>query len=513
MALALPATVAAGFLWGAYEHRNRAIGNQKPVSQLPLGPSFFPIIGNLIAILRTWAASNEAMHDMILEQIKKDPKSVKCVQFSIPFRPLMILTWDPRNVEHILKTNFDNFVKGEEFRHNMGDLLGAGIFVVDGEPWKKQRKMASHIFSVRNFRDFTANVFADESVKLGALLENAAQTGQTIDLQDAFFRFTLDSFVKLAFGINLGSLDSPLPVPFAAAFDRAQTFCDERFRLPGAAMIHALSGRGKQHAKDLDLIHEFARSIISRRRNGGSDSPELSQGNDLLALLLRITREGGDALSDDELADMVLNFIIAGRDTTAQALSWTFLLLTKNKHIEAEAVSEMKKFFGADRLADPNFETTYDEVKDWTYGKALFYETLRFYPSVPKDGKYAVKEDVLPDGTVVPAGALVMFSNWVMGRLEELHGSDAADFKPTRWIDPDTQAFKTPSQFQYPVFFAGPRVCLGQTMATIEGVYVIIQVLRRFSIEVQLPEKVTYTNSLTLPMSGPLRVHVSRRDL
>lgn len=132
----------------------------------------------------------------------------------------------------MLKTNFDGYVKGNHFNERMHDILGPGIFNTDGELWRIQRKTAANIFSVKHFKSFVSEVFTAEMDKLTIQLQNFAQQGNIIDLQELMFKFTLDGFCKIGFHVNLDSISSKEPVPFATAFDSAQQILMYRFLSP-----------------------------------------------------------------------------------------------------------------------------------------------------------------------------------------------------------------------------------------------------------------------------------------
>ncbi|KAF9611062.1 hypothetical protein IFM89_026942 [Coptis chinensis] len=127
--------------------------------------------------------------------------------------------------------------------------------------------------------------------------------------------------------------------------------------------------------------------------------------------------------SDDAFViDMVISFIIAGRDTTSAALTWFFWLISCNFHVEKEILNEI--------MMENLKGSMYDEVKDMVYTHASLCESMRLYPPVPADTKEATGDDVLPDGTVVKKGMRVTYHPYAMGRMENLWGKDWADFKP-----------------------------------------------------------------------------------
>ncbi|KAI8620483.1 cytochrome P450 [Chytriomyces sp. MP71] len=412
----------------------------------------------------------------------------------------IVLFNDPAMVEYFLKTKFSVYDKGPVFRERAQDTLGHGIFNIDGARWKSQRKLAANIFNVKNFKDFVNETFAAEMQVFGEVLAGHAAAGREFDLQELFFRFTFDSFTKVAFGIDMHSMTAKEKVPFMDSFDNAQRVVVNRILTPLWQIVDYLTGTAKTQAKDVATIREFGLKVIKEKRE--LLKVETSDGNDLLSLLMRVTDEDGNPPSDEMLVDYVLNFLIAGRDTTAQALSWTFYMLHKNPKALAALHEEIERVLGG-------VAPTYEQIKnEMPYANAVFHEALRLYPSVPLEMKQANADDTLPDGTFIPKGCLVSWSPYAMGRTEAIWGPDAREFKPERWI----QMTKQPSPFDYPVFNAGPRVCLGKNMAELEGCFVLVQLVRQFNVKVVNEQDVTYSFSLTLPMDKGLKVKVSERS-
>ncbi|KAJ3100155.1 Protein kinase alk2 [Physocladia obscura] len=471
----------------AYIYREDPIFEQVKLKQkLNRAPGVVPFLGDLVFSIM----NRHRIHDRISEMFEITNNEPFVLKFPFFEAPLVFVN-DPKVVEHVLKTKFGVYEKGPFFRNRASDVLGHGIFNSDGQHWKDQRKIAANIFNVKNFKEFVSDVFTNEMKNFSVVLSVYAKSGEIFDLQELFFRFTLDSFTKIGFGIDLNSMTATSRVPFAVAFDSVQTKVFLRFLTPLWQTQEALFG-AKKHTDNIKIIRDFGLDIIKRKRQG-----EVPEGNnDLLSLLLKVPDENGNPPSDELLVDYVMNFLIAGRDTTAQALSWTFYLLHTNPNV----FIELQKEIGA--VLD-GAAPTYDQIKNaMPYANAVFHESLRLYPSVPLEIKQANTDDTLPDGTFIPNGATVSWSPYAMGRTEAIWGPTAKEFKPERWLQMERQ----PSPFDYPVFNAGPRVCLGKNMAELEGVFVMVEVARQFRIEVVNTDQVTYANSLTLPMINGLRV-------
>ncbi|ORZ37545.1 cytochrome P450 [Catenaria anguillulae PL171] len=411
--------------------------------------------------------------------------------------PPILVSNDPRTVEWVLKTNFENYEKGPLFFENQRPLLGHGIFNADGDTWRVQRKTASYLFHVKNFRDFMLKVFAEHTDDLTARIDTAAATGSVIDLYDLLHRFTLDAFMEIGFGTPVHSLRSDEQLPFAVAFDRAQNITSARMTMSPVQRIvtEAITGEARELNACVKVTDEFAKTVIRQRRAqmaaAGSDS-ELPA--DLLSRFLNMKQADGTPYSDADLRDTVMNFVIAGRDTTAQGLSWAFFLLSKHPAVLAKIRAEITQVLGDEFHLGATEQDYAALTRQMPYTKAVFFEALRLYPSVPMEIKAAVHADTLPDGTRVNPGDRIVWAPYAMARLPEVWGPDAEQFKPERFLD-EQGGFVQPNPFKYPVFNAGPRCAWD--MATMEGMACLVTLVHNYDFEVVKPEEVVYKVALT----------------
>ncbi|CAK9872655.1 unnamed protein product, partial [Sphagnum jensenii] len=450
----------------------------------------------------------------------------------------MYMTANPENVEYILKTNFENYQKGFLMTCNLSNLLGDGIFVANGEKWKLQRKVASHEFTSNSLRNFMhGTVQAELNNRLIPLLAKFCSVGASIDLQDLFMRFAFDSICKLGFGVDPACLDFSLPnVKFAQAFDMATAISAARilsfpFILKLKQALNVGSERKLHEA--MCQIDDFAMSVIHTRRkqlvdiaSGRTNSENLEDQNmDLLSRFMGLPVQEKDsstvehedenhkqgAFSDGFLRDIVINFILAGRDTTSAGLSWFFWLLSCNRHVEGTIRAEIAKIVkfrvhvdSKEGRDNPSTSFTYEELKQMHYLHAAVTESLRLYPPVPLDGKMALEDDVLPDGTHIPKWTGVAYHPYAMGRMEKLWGADCLEFKPERWLKDGV--FVPESPYKFAVFQAGPRVCLGKDFAMLQMKLVAAGLLTQFTFSVPENFKPTYALSLTMPIKNGLPV-------
>ncbi|KAJ6681247.1 CYTOCHROME P450 [Salix koriyanagi] len=364
-------------------------------------PKSYPLIGSSAAIFANRNRTTQWTSDLI----QSSPTvTVVLRRFLDDTR---VFTGNPANVQHILKTKFYDYEKGSKSRQTLFDFLGNGIFNIDGDSWKFQRQVSSHEFNTKSLRKFMATVVDTEvSQRLIPILSTAAANNTVLDLQDILQRFAFDNICKIAFGHDPAYLLPDLPeAEFAKTFDDAAKISSGRFAtlLPFLWKIKRFLNIGseKRLKEACSYLREFARNIIKEKKQELSNKPSL----ETVDLLSRFLSSGHS--DEDFVTDIVISFILAGRDTTSAALTWYFWLLSQNPEIEKEILREIK-----DKSESPVYEE-------------------RAGDGVSNDGKWSF-----------------------VGR------------------DP----------YSYPVFQAGPRICLGKDMAFLQMKRVVAGILRRFKV-------------------------------
>ncbi|RCV27772.1 hypothetical protein SETIT_5G352100v2 [Setaria italica] len=474
------------------------------------GLKAYPLLGTLPHFVKN--------QDRILEWtagvMKRDPAhtmSVKALGLTGA-----AITANPANVEHILKTNFANYPKGELAVSMIEDFLGHGIFNSDGEQWLWQRKAASYEFSKRSLRNFVVDAVRFEVVeRLLPLLDRARQDGRTLDVQDVLERFAFDNICRVAFGEDPACLAeenmaAPQSAEFMRAFNDAQNAIMARFMSPLKSLWRLkrlLNMEPERRMREaLCTIHGYADRIVRERRERGDAG--LASRDDFLS---RFAASGEH--SDESLRDVVTNFLLAGRDTTSSALTWFFWLVSTRPDVEDRIVREIRaaRALSSHGSTHPSPTFSFDELRDMHYLHAAVTESMRLYPPVAMDTHSCKEDDFLPDGTFVGRGWLMTYSAYAMARVEDVWGKDCEEFRPERWLGEDG-AFRPESPFRYPVFHAGPRMCLGKEMAYIQMKSIVACVFERFSFRfVGGEERPGLVLSLTLRMEGGLPMEVIER--
>ncbi|CAK9180494.1 unnamed protein product [Ilex paraguariensis] len=464
----------------------------------------YPLVGTLPQFLQ----NRHCFLEWTTEVLSQCPTN--SAVFRRPGKVHGVITANPLNVEHMLKTNFVNYPKGIRFITLLEDFLGRGIFNSDGELWKVQRKTASYEFNTKSLRNFVIeNVTVEIQTRLVPMLENAAKSNRVLDLQDILERFAFDNICKVAFNLDPGCLggDGTAGGEFMKAFEEAATLSSERFMyaLPFLYKIKKLFdiGSEKRLRKSIERVHEFADKIIRLRMEEKAEKKE----EDLLSRF--IGDMDNSANSAEFLRDIIISFILAGRDTTSSALSWFFWLLSSRIDVERKILYELDTIRTPDRK---NVGETYsfDQLREMHYLHSAISEAMRLYPPVPVDTKACREDDVLPDGTTVGKGWFVSYHTYAMGRMESVWGKNCCEYKPERWLE--NGVYNQESPFRFPVFHAGPRMCLGKDMAYIQMKSIAAAVLERFEIDVLEKDKCPeHLLSLTLRMKGGLSVRVKER--
>ncbi|KAJ1686913.1 hypothetical protein LUZ63_018303 [Rhynchospora breviuscula] len=480
-------------------------------------PTFkpYPLAGHLPQYL----PNRNRVADWLTEVLAAAPTNT--VVLRIPGDVPGVLTANPANVEHILRTNFDNYPKGGRFSDIVHDFLGTGIFNADGETWRVQRKTASFEFNTRSLRSFVVQCVNQEiQTRLILLLERVSVNGQVIDLQDVFERFAFDNVCKVSFGLDPSYLNPDSAdglaqhkngensrTSFSEAFRNAANLSAGRFwyAIPRFWKIKKLFNVGSERrlSESIATVHNFADQVIRSRKK----EKQTSQYHDLLSRFVA----SSDNYSDKFLRDIVISFLLAGRETTSSALSWFFWILSSRPDVEAKILDEIHAVRAKNRGTE-KCGYDFEELKEMHYLHAALTESMRLYPPVPVNSAEALKDDVLPDGTQIKNKWFISYNAYAMGRMEANWGKDCLEYRPERWIDADG-TFQQESPYKFTTFHAGPRMCLAKEMAYIQMKSIVASILDRFVMEIDIkrrcPEKVM---SLTLRMKDGLPVRVKGRN-
>ncbi len=343
-------------------------------------------------------------------------------------------------------------------------LLGQGLLTSSGEVHRRQRRLMQPLFHRERIAGY-GETFARIANETAATWRD----GLRLDVHAEMTEMTLAIVARTLFGVDLDSeviavvrtaISANMPAARSARMPGFETF--ERLPLPGPR-------RRRAARESLDRV---VYDLIEDRRRAGAG------GGDLLSLLLS-TRDAdtGAGMADEEVHDEALTIMLAGHETTANALSWTFHLLGGNAEVAARMHAELDSAL-ADRIP------AMDDLPRLPYTDAVLRESMRLYPPVWAMGRH-LTEDRDVGGYLLPAGSTLLFSQWVVHR-DERWWPDPERFDPTRWLGPAIGVGAAPPgqpRYSYFPFGGGPRQCIGNTFAHAEGVLALAAISRHWSFE------------------------------
>ncbi|KAL1591909.1 hypothetical protein SLS60_011501 [Paraconiothyrium brasiliense] len=408
----------------------------------------------------------------------------------------MIVTCEPENIKTILSLKFKDYSFGNRYQA-FAPLLGDGIFNSDGEKWHNSR----HLLRPNFARDQIADLEAfDRHFKL--MLKHIPRDGSTVDLQNLFFKLTIDSATEFLFNHSTNSLrmseddTNNEDAIFARAFQFAQDDIITRLRWNALNFLRS----NKEGEDALKICHAYVDKFVDQAmREHQAEKAAGKSDDDRYVFIKELVKQTNDK---ERIRSELMNILLAGRDTTASLLSNMFFQLALRPDIWAKLREEVASLEG--RLP------TYEELRNMKYLKWCLNESLRTHPVVPGNSRYAVRDTVLPLGggddgkapLLVTKGTIVGYSPYAMHRRTDFYGPDADEYKPERWesLRPG---------WEYLPFNGGPRICLGQQYALTEASFVTVRLLQEFSkIESRDPNGGIWEEGLTLTVCSGNGVQV-----
>jgi cytochrome P450 len=399
------------------------------------------------------------------------------------------LVSDPALVRHVLLDNIDNYDKHTPAFDAVRIVLGNGMLTSGGAFWKRQRRIAQPAFhgeSVRHFAPIISRLAAETADEW----ERAAAAGDTVDACADMMRVTLRIVVETLFGDDIAGsaaeINRVFPVILGCLAARASSPLRPPLWIPTAN-----NRRLRPALASLNAIVERLIATKRRRLTAGGGPPD---GHRDLLTILMVARdaETGEAMSDAQLRDEVMTLMIAGHETTANALSWLWYLLDQHPDEQERLRDELTAATGGR-------PPTVEELPQLPRMKAVIQETLRLYPPVWMFDRRALGPDDLA-GTKVAKGELVIFCPYAIHRLPELW-PDPEVFRPERFAAGHEQQR---NKFAYLPFSAGPRTCIGNSFAMIESQIIMGTLLSRFRARLADPSPITAQPRVTLRTSRPV---------
>ena len=388
--------------------------------------------------------------------------------------------YDPVDIEALLTTKAKSFRKAQSLRSPFfARLVGNGLVTSEGEFWRRQRRLAQPAFHRQRISSY------------GAVMVDYAQraisrwkVGEPLDISKEMTRLTLEIVVKTLFNADVsnhaeqvGAALAEVVKPFASQAT-LKWIADNRLPTPGH----------RRYFNAVARIDEIVFRIISERRASKSDE------GDLLSMLLQAQDEDGSQMTDAQLRDEVMTLFLAGHETTALALSWSWYLLATHPEAEVKFQAEI------DDVLHGRMPTV-EDLQKLTYTEMIVRETLRLYPPAYAVGREAI-EDTELGGYRVPKGTQLFAFQWVTQRDARFF-DNPDEFEPERWTPERTESLP---KYAYFPFGGGPRQCIGTYFAMMEIVLLLATIGQRLRFSIAPDHKVELLPVLSLRPKNGIKV-------
>jgi cytochrome P450 len=391
----------------------------------------------------------------------------------------------PDLVDEVLRKQRENFIKHRFFWRHVTAIFGTGLLTSEGEFWLRQRRLAAPAFHP----DRIAN-YGDVMVSYTDRLVDGWRDGETRNVHDDMMRVTMEIVSKTLFDADVESDADEL----GRAFEIVLREIAVRFRRPFKIPDWVPTPGNLRYRRGIRRLERLVFRILGERRADPHDR------GDLLSMLMSARDDEGKAMSDGQLRDELVTLFLAGHETTAIALSWTWHLLSQHPLVKDRLVKEL--FDELDRRP-----ATVGDLPRLPFADAVVKEAIRLYPPAYVLGREALADCEI-GGWRIPAGATVFMSPWVMHRDPRWFGSPEK-FLPERWLD--GLAARLP-RFAYMPFGGGPRVCIGDRFAMMEAVLILATVARRYRLERVSDDEIVPFPSITLRPQGGVWMKLSQRQ-
>jgi cytochrome P450 len=395
-----------------------------------------------------------------------------------------ILLSHPDDIERVLVTENRRFGKNFALRL-MRPLLGNGLILAEGDAWLRQRRLIQPAFSKQQIESY-----APAMVEATCGLVSGWQSGEVRNIHAEMMRLTMDIAGRTLLGVNASG-------QFGGVRESLEGVMEDflaRFRNPITIPLWLPTPGNLRLRGHVGRLHGILQALIEQRRTNNSS------GGDFLSLLIRARHEGdGGGLSDKQLRDEVMTMFLAGHDTTANALAWTWWLLGQHESVLQRLCDEVDSVLSGR-------EATAADIPHLAFCENVLRESMRLYPPAYVVGRRAL-EDCAIGEHFIRKGTNVLMSSWVVHRDGRWY-ERPDEFLPDRWAN--SLLTRIPKYAYFP-FGGGPRACIGNNFAMLEGVLVIatmVQKLRLFAVT-QPPIKLL--PAITLKPGQPLEMEVARR--
>lgn len=438
---------------------------------LPPGPSGLPWLGVTFDLLRDPLG--------LLERLGRQYGDISSMHY---WRGTRILLNAPHLIEQVLVVQHQKFTKGVLLRITADRLLGKGLLTSEGDLWRRQRRLAQPAFQLARIADY-----APAMVSIAKEQSSTWRHGETREIAEEMMQISLRVAVRTLFGVELKSEARAVGASLAAIMRRDLRRMRSPLKLPPTFPFPS----NLRAERGYELLEGMVARIIEEKRAAGARS------DDLLSRLLEASDDDGSHMSVRQIRDETMTLLLAGHETTALCLAWTWYLLSQNPASEAQLHREVDDVL---RGREPAPE----DLDRMPYLGAVINESLRLYPPAYTIGRTS-SGSVDLGGCHFPGDTTFLLSSWVTHR-DPRYFVDPLEFRPERWL-----YRAMPEGLCYFPFGGGPRRCIGQPFALMEAGLVIATLASRFRFRLMQGHPVAPEPLVTLRPKQGIRMLIEKR--
>nr|AIX87503.1 P450 carotenoid beta-ring hydroxylase [Lycium barbarum] len=427
--------------------------------------------------------------------------------FRLTFGPKsFLIVSDPSIAKHILKDNSKAYSKGI-LAEILDFVMGKGLIPADGEIWRVRRRAIVPALH-QKYVAAMIGLFGKATDRLCNKLDVAASDGEDVEMESLFSRLTLDIIGKAVFNYDFDSLtvDTGIVEAVYTVLREAEDRSVSPIPVWEIPIWKDISPKLKKVNAALKLINDTLDDLIAMCKRM-VDEEELQFHEEYMnekdPSILHFLLASGDEVSSKQLRDDLMTMLIAGHETSAAVLTWTFYLLSKEPSVMAKLQDEVDSVLG-DRFP------TIEDLKKLRYTTRVINESLRLYPQPPVLIRRSIEEDIV-GGYPIKRGEDFFISVWNLHRCPN-HWEEADRFNPERWPLDGPNPNETNQNYSYFPFGGGPRKCVGDMFATFENVVAVAMLVRRFDFQLALgAPPVKMTTGATIHTTEGLNMTITRR--
>jgi cytochrome P450 len=424
----------------------------------------------------------------VLDEYVREAGDSFCLYLGFRSKPMV--TTDPHLIQYILQKNHRNYRKSTLQVDQLAHFIGNGLLTSDGAYWLQQRRLIQPGFHRAKLAGLTRIMLEEIDLYLDQLDARAREKG-CVDMFDEMTELTFTIVAKSLFSSDV---EKSVLNRLSDHFNRIQAFVARQIRQPFLTGWFKFSGAKKAHETIARALKEIVLHIIQQRRQRGASR------DDLLDMLLEARYEDtGEGMTDRQLLEECLILFVAGHETTANALAWTWYILCRHPEVVEKIRKEVKTVLGDQK---PTFET----LPKLVYLSRVLQEAIRLYPPAWILDRVPIEDDHFGD-LALPKGRIIGIYTYGVHRSPK-YWTDPEKFDPTRFAKEEVK--KRPA-FAYLPFGGGPRLCIGSNFAWMEMQLTIARMIQRFDFELAEDRVVEPAPLITLQPEDGIRIRVKQR--